>query len=514
MTSCCFRRSASAIFSLTVACLLSISTPLFAQGDAAASFGELLAKGQEQLDQEEFDAALQTYGQAVEMAKNALEPRGYIGRAKAHIGLKEYQEALKDFKSAEDQLVGDTNVDLLYTRGKMYLELGEQFYGVALSDLQAVYEEDRSNSDSLFSLGKVYSLLSASTPGAAKEAKELLTTYLETNPDHAEALRHRGKALAALQDYDAALADLNRSIELDPEEHESYAVLGVMFLQQEKYEESVAALDRAIAHYTPQEEDDDLPYTAGYLTKALAFEEFGKKTHDPNKRQMAYEEAVKTCDAFLALLPDRPESQPTEVAALFRKGVNQRLLGQFGQAVKSLTDAIDINPEMGEAYFRRAICFNEMGEEQLALGDLEAAQALNFGDPRAFLWEGLTYAQMEEYRNAIRSYNEAISASNRYVDAYLNRALAYYHLEDYKAAVDSFNECIRLQPTEASHYHMRGISQESLGKTDQAVRSYINAIQLNERYAPAYDLLIPALQAQGRNGLANEYRQKRAGLGG
>ncbi|MGI9455694.1 MAG: tetratricopeptide repeat protein [Aeoliella sp.] len=510
------RRPQFALYGLAAACLLLHSTA-FAQDEldvpTPLSFPELLQQGQQQLDDEEFDAALQTFSRAVELSKNSLEPRAYLGRAKVHVALEDYQNAIEDFKSAEEQSPGVPIPELLYARGTMYLELGQQFYGVALPDLQAAYEDDRGNTDYLFSLGKIYALVSGSLQGAGGQAVELLTRYLETDPENAEAIRLRGRALATINQVDEALADLNHAIELDPDEHETYATLGFLHLQQRDYEKAIAAIDEAIANYTSKDETSELPYSEAYITKSAAFEELGKKATDPAKRQDAYTRQIETCNELLDLLPDTPNVAGVKALMLFRRGIGQRLQGQFGPAVKSLTEAIEINPEMGEAYFRRAICFNEMGEEGLALGDLNAAQALNFEDPRAYLWEGLTHAQKGEYRDAIRAYNEAISYSNRYVDAYLNRGHAYYQLGEFETAIDSFNECIRLQPAEASHFYKRGICFKNLGKDDQALQSYIKAIQFDERFVPAYDVLIPELESQGRKELANQYRQKRAEFG-
>src|SRR5690606_8284851 len=151
---------------------------------------------------------------------------------------------------------------------------------------------------------------------------------------------------------------------------------------------------------------------------ASVHEEAGKASDDPEIQRQAFEHAIDICNVLLDLLPEEESQQMAQIKLqiLFRRGVAQRLLGDFTAAAQSLTEAININPEFGEAYFRRAIVYTEMQEGPLALRDLEAAQALKFDDARAYLWEGITYAQMGEYRNAIRSYNEAISFSNRYVD--------------------------------------------------------------------------------------------------
>lgn len=497
--------------------ILCCGATALAQDNLDEAAGTALERGAAALEQEEFETARKEFSDAI-AGSQLLDPRGYIGRARALVGLELYQEALEDFKVALDRASGaDPAVQALrgialYYRGKMYLDLGGQNLSAALPDLQAAYETNRDNLDYAFALGKLYALASANTPGLGEQAEPLLTQFLDENPDDAEALRLRGQALAAQGDLEDALADLNRSLELEPNNHEGYFALAIVYLREEEYEQSINALGQSIETFEPEEGQEEQPFSQAYITMAIAYEELGKLTEDKSKARKAYERSVATCDQLLGLLPDTPESAGTKFNTLYRKGINERLLEQFGPAVDSFTEAIDLNPEFGEAYFRRAICFNEMGEERLALRDLQATQALNFEDARAYLWEGITYAELGEYRDAIRSYNEAISLSNRYVDAYLNRGHAYFKLGEYKSAIDSFNECIRLQPAQSSHYYKRGLCYEELGETESAVRSYMNSIQFNENYALPYDKLIPLLQQEGRGGLASQYRSKRSQL--
>lgn len=477
-----------------------------------------MQRGQQALEAEEFEAAREAFSEAI--ATSPSDPRGYIGRATALAGLELPQDALTDFKTAMDYTNSSNaqakalRAETQFQRGRMYLEMGNQFIGTALPDLQAAHEFNRGDLRYAYSLGKAYAIASPYSPGAGEQAEPLLTEYLEQNPDDAEALRLRGTAFGAMNKVDEAFADLSRAVELDPTDHENYLTQATIYITQEDYAPAVDALKAAIENFEPEEGQEDVPFAQGYLTLAVVYEEMGKQTDDPAEREQGYNGSIATCKKVLEMLPDEDQYKPSRAAALFRKGVGHRLLKQYGEAVKSLSEAIEINPEMSEAYFRRAICFAEMQEEGLALRDLKDTQALKFGDARSYLWEGIVYAQKGEYREAIRSYNTAITFSNRYLDAYLNRAHAYFQLGEFDSAIESFNECIRLQPEAAVYYFKRGLCFQNLEEMDQAIRSYMNAVQFDEGYTPAYDMLIPALEQQGRTELANQYRAKRAQIDG
>lgn len=473
-----------------------------------------LERGAQALNAQDFETAREAFSEVI--ATTPADPRGYIGRGQALAGLEAYEEALADFKVAMDYTnrtgpeFQALRAETQFQRGMMQMERGNQYIGAALPDLQAAYDANRSELRYAYALGKAYAIASPFNAGLGERAEPLLTQYLEENPDDAEALRLRGTAYASMNKVEEAFADLNRAMELNPDDFETYQTAASIYITQEDYADAIEMLKKAIELYEPEEGQEDMPFAQGYLTLAAVYEEMGKAADDPEVKRESFVGSVETCEKLLELLPEADATAPARAAALFRKGIGYRLLEEFGPAVKSLTDAIEINPEMGEAYFRRAICFVEMEEERLALRDLKDAQALNFEDARSYLWQGITYAQMGEYRDAIRAYNTAISFSNRYVDAYLNRAHAYFELGEYENAIDSFNECIRLQPAAANYYFKRGLCYQNLDELDQAVKSYMNAIQFDESFAPAYDLLIPALEQQGRSELASQYRAKRS----
>ncbi len=515
-----FQRTAWCLATWAAIGFVPLANPAIAQDDldnlesASVSAYE---QGLQALQAEDFDTARQIFTDVIATAP--ADPRGYIGRATALAGLDLQQDALADFKTAMDYTNSPApearalRAETQFQRGKMYMDMGNQFVSTALPDLQAAREVNPADLRYAYQLGKAYAIASPFSPGAGEQAEPLLTQYLEENPDDAEAHRLRGTAYAAMNKLDEAFADLDRSIELDPSDHENYTAAATVYMTQDDYQKSADLFEKAIETYEPAEEGDDLPFSQGYLTLAAVYEELGKASDDPEEQKQGYTMSVETSDKLLKLLPDRSATEPAKAAALFRKGVGQRLLEQYGPAVTSLTEAIDLNPEMGEAYFRRAICFVKMNEQGLAIRDLKDAEALLFGDARPHLWEGISHAADGNYREAIRAYNTAISFSNRYVDPYLNRAHAYFQLGEYAGAIDSFNECIRLQPENPEYYYKRGICYQNLDEMDKAVQSYISAIQFNNQYAPAYDMLIPLLEQQGRNQLAEQYRTKRAAIG-
>lgn len=510
----CFISARLVLVASCLALLLASPASLaLAQDDATGAptaqeeFKQLAEEAQKNYDDGEYAEAAAIYGQLIARS-GGYSPEPYFKRAQANVKLEEYAAAIEDLRetltyaSGNKALIAETK----NLRGEVYLEQGN--IQLALPDLQAAVSENRNNPRYQFNLGKALA-----KGGAAREAEKTLTRYLEMeDPDleerESETYLLRGQSYAALQRYDQARADLAKAQELDPEAHEAFFLDAQIAMFEKDYEAAADAFEKAIQNYTPEDESDDLPYIQAHLTRAVALEEVGKEAEDADVKKKAFEGQKAESERLLDALPDRAELGGIKAAALFRLGVAERFLGNFPEAVKAFSEALEINPSMGEGFFRRGICFFYMGEEQLAILDFESAAALDFASPRANLWKGRTYAQLGDHREAIKAYGEALGVSDRYADAYINRGLSYVQLGDYDKAVDDFNEAIRLNPGFGKPYYYRGVAYRMQGERTKALKSLTNAVQFDPELAPAYRSLGNMLSGSGRSGLAGEYLRK------
>ncbi|MEM9197110.1 MAG: tetratricopeptide repeat protein [Pseudomonadota bacterium] len=478
----------------------------------------LVESGLQQYNEGDFEAAVASFTQVINLpgfVNSPSYPQLALARAKAYAGLEEYEAALEDV--GEALTYGQSNQALLpeiqNTRGEIYMDLGA--YQQALPDLQAAAQANRQNPIYQFNVGKTLVKL-----GGGAQAEKPLTAFLDSDlaaeleEQRGEALALRGQAYVAMGKPEEANNDFEAALELDPANHEVYFGRASLAVQDEDYAAAVEPLRLAIENYTPENEDDELPFVQGYLTLAFVLEEVGKAEEDAAASRKAYESVLAVCDELLDALPENnPAAENTRAATLFRKGIAQRLLGDLIDAVKTLTQAIRINPGLGEAYFRRGICYFYLGEEKLAIRDFEQSAAINFDVPRASLWKGVAWARLGDYTEAIRAHGESLAVSDRYTPAYVNRALVQMQLGEYGKAVEDLNEAIRLEPTEPKHYYRRGRAYELLGETQDSIQSYMSAISFDERFVPAYSALIEVLTENGQRELAGVYRRRLAELG-
>jgi CHAT domain-containing protein/Tfp pilus assembly protein PilF len=81
--------------------------------------------------------------------------------------------------------------------------------------------------------------------GQSREAAEIYTEILRHDPNNARAYSFRGGCYATLKENDKAIADLLRATELNPDNADAWFNLSLVYFNQMKYDESLAAKERA-----------------------------------------------------------------------------------------------------------------------------------------------------------------------------------------------------------------------------------------------------------------------------
>jgi tetratricopeptide (TPR) repeat protein len=173
--------------------------------------------------------------------------------------------------------------------------------------------------------------------------------------DLGEARAHleRGRALIAQGQLEQAIAELDRAIELDPDEVEVYVTRGFAYIALGQFERGIADYDTAI------ELESDNPIL--YNDRGFAYAELGK-----------YERAVADYDKAIELDPDYDNVD----YAYNNRGFAYGSLGKYEQAFSDFERAIALNPDNAWVYYNRALIHIDMGQSTDAIPDLELSLQL------------------------------------------------------------------------------------------------------------------------------------------
>lgn len=125
------------------------------------------------------------------------------------------------------------------------------------------------------------------------------------------------------------------------------------------------------------------------------------------------------------------------------QGTEQSLRREYARAIKTLSKALELDPQEATAYLHRGIAYLESGEKEKALQDFNQSLGL---EPSAL--------------------------------GYYNRALAWLEMGAEERALDDLGQAIRLAPKDRESYLLRGIVYSERGDQERALEDVERAIEL------------------------------------
>ena len=279
------------------------------------------------------------------------------------------------------------------------------------------------------------------------------------------------------KDYKAALTDLNRSVDWDPEFTDAYATRGNVAVH---YGESMAkygSINQARQHYHVAIADyteairlapeDDANYNGRGHTRCH-YGEYEAKRRNPTAAQKQYQAAIEDYTKAIKLDSDDDKNYTG-------RGWAKSLLGtlnteqtefdkaqkQYEAAIKDCTKAIKLQPEKDTNY-------NERGWTKFRLGELRTKQ-------------GKTEEARKQYRAAIIDSEKAIQLNPNTAFAYHTRGVAKAAIGDYSGAIDDLDVAIEHNRSYTEAYNSRGKAKRSLGQHDAAKIDFERALQSRGR---------------------------------
>ncbi len=241
---------------------------------------------------------------------------------------------------------------------------------------------------------------------------------LELDPQVAGTFNNRGFARYSKGDIDGALADYNRSLDLDPKEAPTYSNRGMAKAQKGDLSGAIADYDQAI--------NLDPKLANAYCNRGVA-----KSSSDPDG------------------------------------------------ALDDSTQAIELNSSDTTSYINRASIKLNRHDFDAAIADYN--YAINV-DPRlAIAYRGLgsAKAQKGDFDGAIADLNKALELDSKSTAAYILRGAAKYRKNDLSGALEDFNSAIAIDPKVSGVYKLRSNIKAKMGDQAGANADLATARQLD-----------------------------------
>ena len=198
---------------------------------------------------------------------------------------------------------------------------------------------------------------------------------------------------------------------------EEHYKLGLALLEGGQYEMAISEFDKVI-------ELD--PSASAYYNRGMSYY------------------YVKEYDKAIADYTKAIEFDPNYASAYNFRGDSYLSKGEYDIAIADFSEAISLNRSYHYAYHDRAIAYYYKGIYDSAINDLTQAIELAPNEPDYYNLRGYFYMNKLEYEIAIADFDKTLELEPTYDAAYLNRGICYKALGKKAEAIADLEKCIEL----------------------------------------------------------------------
>ena len=246
-------------------------------------------------------------------------------------------------------------------------------------------------------------------------------------------------------DYERAIVECSKAIELKPDYAEAYLLRGEAYYMNDNYDKAIADCHKAI-ELKPD-------YAEAYSTRGVVYGEKGN-----------YDKAITDLNKAIELAPNRVWHY-SRLASIYRIRSDDLIRkGDYDNAIENATIAI-------KQYNFAADAANRTSSMTDSITNIFSRQSL------AYISRGEAYLKKGDNERAIANYSLAIEV-NPDDFSYMSRGDAYFKIGDYDSAITDFTRMINLKPTKWLGYSLRGKVYSIKGDKARAEADFVIAEQL------------------------------------
>ena len=151
-------------------------------------------------------------------------------------------------------------------------------------------------------------------------------------------------------------------------------------------------------------------------------------------------------DAALAGYDKAIELDPRFAEAYYNRGLLHQQAKRPVAAMADYDKAIELIPHFAEAYLNRAALLHASNQSEAALASYDKAVELDPGYADAFLSRAVVLMTLERWNEALASLDRAVALAPGSADAHCDRGEVLYQLMQPREAVASFDRALALKP--------------------------------------------------------------------
>lgn len=235
-----------------------------------------------------------------------------------------------------------------------------------------------------------------------------------------------------------AIADLNRAIDLEPENADGYYQRGLCYEQKKDYPRAIVEYDQAI------------------------------------------------------------RLKPGNGTFYQQLGICYAHMGRYDWAMKEFNNAILSDASQADFFWQRGMSHHNMlffqgqGNYDWAIDDFNRAIRIAPRQAKYYYSRGLSYAKKGEHNRAIIDYEQSIRINKNNAAYYYSCGLSYYHEGYFLRAIENYTRAINITARNGEYFFSRGLAHKSIAyrfkKQNKTYKSFIHQLSAARNFRRAMDL--------------------------
>ena len=258
----------------------------------------------------------------------------------------------------------------------------------------------------------IQELIDLYNSGKLDIVEKKIVELIKKNPKSFVLYNLFGTILVDKKNFNQALVNYKKSLEINPNYAEGHNNLGVAFYKLRKFNESIDSYQRAIK-IKPN-------FSKAHNNLGLAYKELEKFTESINN----YQKAIKI--------------NPGYAEAYNNLGVTFKQLGELNESFNNYQKAIKINPKYAEAYNNLGNVYNSNQKIDDAILNYKKAIKLNANFPEAYSNLGNLLKEIGEVAEAKKYENKLLSLRPNDIEYKINVILS---ISPIVSSIEEINYC-------------------------------------------------------------------------
>jgi protein O-GlcNAc transferase len=351
--------------------------------------------------------------------------------------------------------------------GTVLVRIGRTSDGIR--ELQKALAMQASDGSAQLSLALAYEQGGQSAKALPLFAKLEAASRTEKHPLPATVLAAYARALAATQQFSAAVARMKDAVAEDPQNAELQDDLGALYAQRQDWPNARQAFTAALLA------NPDLATAHLHLGETL----------QAQQQPGALDELTRAYQ----LAPENP-------VIVLQLGQALASSGNDEQAIPLLQRAVELDPHSTAAAYQLGLALQRTNKADEAIPLLQKAAEADAGNAEVLINLGMALCQVQRAKEGVPVLQHAVSLAPGNITAHQDLAAAYIQLSQFDDAVSQLRAALKLAPNAPQLHYNLGVAFKMQDDAADAIPELEAAEKLNPSAPePPYALGLLYLQA-------------------